>query len=97
MKAIFIAHNQALTEEVDEVFENLGIKGYTQWTEVKGSGSENGEPHMGNHTWPSLNHAILTMVDDALVDPLLSRLKALNDQVPNEGLRAFVWNIETMM
>jgi hypothetical protein len=97
MKAVFISHNQALTEEIDDIFGELGIKGFTQWTEVKGSGSATGEPHMGTHTWPSLNHVMISFLPDELVNPLLEKLKTLDQQVPAEGLRAFVWNIETMM
>ena len=97
MKAVFISHNQALTEEIDDIFGELGIKGFTQWTEVKGSGSATGEPHMGTHTWPSLNNVMISFLPDELVSPLLEKLKTLDQQVPAEGLRAFVWNIETMM
>jgi hypothetical protein len=97
MKAVFISHNQALSEEIDEIFDELGIKGFTQWTEVKGRGSDTGEPHLGTHTWPSLNNVLISFLADDLVSPLLEKLKTLNNQVPTEGLRAFVWNIETMM
>jgi nitrogen regulatory protein PII len=94
MKAVFISHNQAITEEIEDILENFAIKGYTQWTEVKGKGSETGEPHMGTHTWPSLNNALLTIIPDEKVSKLLDKLSDLNKQVEEQGLRAFVWNIE---
>ncbi|MBP7497299.1 MAG: hypothetical protein KA792_06525 [Bacteroidales bacterium] len=94
MKAVFISHNQALTEEVADILNNLTIKGYTQWTEVNGQGSETGEPHMGTHTWPSLNNVFLTIIPDEKVNNLLDKLSKLNKDVEEQGLRAFVWNIE---
>ena len=97
MKAVFISHNQALTEEVEDILKNLAIRGFTQWTEVNGQGTKNGEPHMGTHTWPSLNNVFLTIVEDEKVNPLLKKLSELNTQVEEQGLRAFVWNIENMI
>ncbi len=94
MKAVFISHNQALTEEIQEIFDNYGVRGFTQWTEVKGKGSNSGEPHLGTHTWPSLNNVLLTILEDEKVNLLLDKLKELDKHVENEGLRAFVWNIE---
>jgi nitrogen regulatory protein PII len=94
MKAVFIAHNQALTEKIDEILDELLIRGLTQWTEVKGRGSVKGEPHMGTHTWPALNNTVLAIVDKDKIDPLLKKLAELNDEVEDQGLRAFVWDIE---
>lgn len=94
MKAVFIAYNQALTEKIDEILDELLIRGMTQWTEVKGRGSNTGEPHMGTHTWPAFNNTILAIVDKEKIEPLLSKLKVLNEEVEDQGLRAFVWDIE---
>lgn len=94
MKAVFISHNQALTEEVENILDNLAIRGYTQWIEVNGRGSNTGEPHMGTHTWPSLNNVFLSIVEDEKVKPLLKKLSDLNHDVEEQGLRAFVWNVE---
>ncbi len=94
MKAVFIAYNQALTEKIDEILDELMIRGMTQWTEVKGRGSQTGEPHMGTHTWPAFNNTILAIVDKEKIKPLLGKLKELNEEVEDQGLRAFVWDIE---
>jgi hypothetical protein len=94
MKAVFISHNQALTEEVEDILDNLAIRGYTQWIDVNGQGSVSGEPHFGTHTWPSLNNTLLTIIPDEKVSKLLDQLSELNKQVEEQGLRAFVWNIE---
>jgi nitrogen regulatory protein PII len=38
--------------------------------------------------------AILTVVDDEKVDPLLEVLHKMDKETEQLGLRAFVWNIE---
>jgi nitrogen regulatory protein PII len=93
MKAIFIVYNQAHTEKVEYMLDRLEIRGYTQWTDVYGRGSENGPPHMGTHTWPESNSATLTIVGDNQVDVILEKIQKL-DSINNEiGIRAFVWDI----
>jgi nitrogen regulatory protein PII len=94
MKAVFISYNQSLTFEVQGILDKLSIRGYTQWMDVIGRGSEKGEPHKGTHTWPELNNAHLTMVEDEKVELLLSQIKKMDEKIPAQGLRAFVWNIE---
>ena len=95
MKAIFISYNQAYNDEIVEVLESVRQRGYTQWQDIQGKGGFNGIPHLGNHAWPEQNHAILTMVKDEKVQPILDALRAKDEASPDLGLRAFVWNIET--
>ncbi len=94
MKAILISFNQAHLEDINTTLMHLNIKGYTGWDTLIGAGSKTGEPHLGSHAWPTLNSAYITVVDDEKVKPLLGELKKLDEQSPQLGLRAFVWNIE---
>jgi len=94
MKAVLISHNQALSEEVEDILDNLYIRGYTQWVDVNGRGSDTGESHLGTHTWPSLNNVLLTIIPDEKVKDLLKKLSELNQEVEEQGLRAFVLNVE---
>ena len=97
MKAIFITYNQAYYDEIAAVLNNNGVKGYTEWNEIKGHGSDTGEPHYGTHAWPTLNNAIISMVDDDRVEGILSELHEHDVKAPELGLRAFVWQIEKMI
>ncbi len=97
MKAVFIVFNQALTENVLFVLDRLNIRGYTQWTDTKGRGSSQGEPHLGTHTWPALNNSILTVVPEERVEKLFELLQKINEKVEEQGLKAFVWNIENVL
>jgi nitrogen regulatory protein PII len=94
MKAIFIIFNQANTERVEYLFEQLKIRGFTLFEEVHGRGSVDGEPRMGTHTWPEMNSAVFTVVDDGRVDEILSDIHKLDRSNKEIGIRAFVWNIE---
>lgn len=94
MKAIFIAYNQAYNEEIVALLEQLGQLGYTKWEEVGGRGTETGEPHLGNHAWPTQNHAILTAVEDALAPKIMEALRQTDTSNPLLGLRAYVLPVE---
>lgn len=94
MKAIFIAFDQAYNEQIIAILNNNNVRGFTRWEEVHGRGSKTGEPHFGTHAWPSLNSAILVMVDPEKVRSLLNQLRKLDLTSDLMGLRAFVWNIE---
>jgi len=73
MKAILIVYNQALTEKVEYMLEKLNIRGFTQWPTVMGTGTHDGEPRMGTHTWPEINSAVITVVQDDLVEIVLEK------------------------
>ena len=96
-KAIFIAYNQALHGLIIKCFEELNIKGYTQWEDLKGAGSRDGEPHLGTHAWPTLNGSMLAVISAEKVQPLLDMLRRIDADVPKQGLRAFVWSVEDGM
>lgn len=93
MKAIFISCNQALYDEVQQKMASLGVRGYTSWEELMGAGMSTGEPHLGSTTWPTLNSAILTFVEDDKCQPLLAQLKQLDEANSQLGLRAFWWEV----
>ena len=94
MKAVFIVYGQSLTEPVEQLLQKMDIRGFTRWEEVHGRGSDKGEPHYGNHAWPSKNGSVLTVTDDLKAEALVGALKQLNRQAEQQGLRAFVWEAE---
>ncbi len=94
MKSVFITYDQAHQENVIEALNDSNVRGYTFFEGVGGRGTKTGEPHLGSHAWPSMNSAIIAVVEDEKVSPLLNRLQKLDVGNPLLGLRAFVWNIE---
>lgn len=94
MKTVFITYDQAHQENVIEALNETNIRGYTFFEQAGGRGTQGGDPHLGTHAWPSMNSAIITIVDDDRVAPLLKRLQRLDEDNPMLGLRAFVWACE---
>ena len=94
MKAVFIVFNQENKERVEYLLDQLNIRGFTFWENVQGRGSVDGEPRRGTHTWPEMNSAVLTIVDDDKVDELMRTVRKLDNRNKTVGVRAFAWNIE---
>jgi len=97
MKSIFISFDQAYYDQVLAILSINHIRGYSGWESVIGRGSLTGDPHYGTHAWPALNTAIITVVEDEKVKPVLTDLRALDATSDRMGIRAFVWNIEDGM
>jgi nitrogen regulatory protein PII len=94
MKSVFIVFNQANTERVEYMLDMLKISGFTFFEQAQGRGTNGGEPRRGTHTWPEMNSAIMTVVEDEKVPELLSVVRKLDARNKEVGVRAFVWNIE---
>lgn len=94
MKSVFIAFDQAYKERIIELLTHLNCRGFSMIEQLQGRGSKSGEPHYGNHAWPSMCSGIITMVDDSVVDTLLDSLHEIDKETERLGLRAFVWNVE---
>ncbi len=94
MKAVMIVFNQAHTEKIEYMLDFLHINGFTMWSDIKGRGTETGEPRMGTHTWPEMNSAVIAVIEEEKVEPLLKKVKKIDEINKEVGIRAFVWNIE---
>ena len=94
MKAIFIAYNQAYNQEIVELLEGLGQRGYTVWQEIGGRGSVDGEPHLGSHAWPTQNQALFSVMEDALASRVMAALRETDEANRDLGLRAYVLPVE---
>jgi len=93
MKAIFLACNQALYEEVLQKMKDTGLRGFTSWEEVTGCGMKDGEPHLGDYVWPTMNSALFTVGEEPQVSEFLAAVRAIDEANPKLGLRAFWWEI----
>jgi nitrogen regulatory protein PII len=94
MKSILIAFDQAYHERIIALLDHMNCRGFTYLEQVKGRGSKTGDPHFGSHAWPAMCSAIIIVVDDNKVDPLLQMLREMDQKTEKLGLRAFVWSIE---
>lgn len=97
MKSVMIVFNQANTARVEYMLDKLEIRGFTFWENVQGRGSVDGAPHRGTHTWPEMNSAVMCVVDDDKVEPILTTVRKLDLRNKEVGVKAFVWNIEQIV
>ncbi|MEX1211318.1 MAG: PG0541 family transporter-associated protein [Balneolaceae bacterium] len=97
MKSVLITCNMILSDEVLELLDHLDLRGYTRWDDVKGRGSNKGEPHLGSHIWPALNSAFMVILPEEKVDPLFDGIKTIEEGGSQQGIRAFVWGVERMI
>ena len=72
MKSVFITFDQAFYERILALLDRQNCRGFSYWQQLQGRGSVKGEPHYGSHAWPSMCSAIMTVVDDTKVEPLLT-------------------------
>ena len=93
MKAIFVSYNQAYNEEIVEILDAHDQRGFTRWEDIQGRGGVDGEPHYGNHAWPTMNHALIPFVPDEKLEPLMAALKEKDEAFRDLGLRAFAWDV----
>ena len=93
MKSVMIVFNQANTERVEYMLDKLGIRGFTFFEQVQGRGSETGVPHRGTHTWPEMNSAVITVVEDDKLATLMECIHKLDLRNEEVGVRAFAWDI----
>ena len=86
-----------MTERIAAMLDQQGIRGYTLFPLTHGRGSYTGEPHMASHTWPAMNSTIIAMVEDEKVAPAMEALRDIDKDTQLQGLRAFVWSIDSQM
>ena len=84
-------------DAVLELMNDMGLRGFTGWEELMGCGSQTGEPHLGNHAWPTMNSALISVMEDEKAAEFLSRLRKLDEENPLQGIRAFSWKVDEMI
>lgn len=88
LRVYWLAYNTALETDVLELLETLGVKAYTRWDDVKGSG--NSGPHLSDEVWPAVN-ALYLFVASAVLEPkLAAEVKRLRARYPHEGIKCIV-------
>ena len=92
MKSVFITFDQAFFERIMALLDRHNCRGFSYWQQVQGRGSKTGEPHYGSHAWPSMCSAIITIIDEAKVAPLLEALHRMDKETETvifEDLESF--------
>ena len=94
MKSVFITFDISHKEAVINILTHNNCRGFSFFDQMQGRGSVSGDPHYGTHAWPSICGSVISIVEDKVVDNILAAIKDLDEQSPQLGIRAFVWDIE---
>ena len=97
MKAVFVVCNQSMFDAVQDIMNDMGLRGFTGWEELMGCGSRDGEPHLGSHAWPTMNSALIAVMEDAQAAEYMQRLKQLDEENDQQGLRACAWPVSDII
>jgi nitrogen regulatory protein PII len=93
MKAVFIVHNAAIDDDINDALTSLGIDQFTKFTNVLGKGRLS-EPHLNIEVWPETNYATLVITDDEPAQRLMDKIRDMRKSLAAEGIKAFIWSIE---
>lgn len=94
-KLIYLIFNSALEPEVMELIKKLKVSHYTRWDKVKGVG-ETG-PHFDDEVWPAVNIALMSVIDQSLIEPLAEGVRKIRAEFPGEGIRMLVVPFEEIV
>ena len=97
MKAVFLSCNQSIYDAVMDIMKEMGVRGFTGWEELIGCGSYDGEPHLGSHAWPAMNSALISVMEDDKAQEFMSKLKRLDEENHQQGIKAFAWEVSSMI
>jgi broad-specificity NMP kinase len=95
-KQFRIISSEALGKEIDEIFEELGIKEYfiADW---KSSWGENLK-HMNNHIWPGMDEIRIVVVSKCDYEILYKRLKDFKSKIKDAlKLRIIITTIDEII
>ena len=86
MTMLFIVYSNAVDEEMVDLAKEFS-NGYTKFCGVQGEG--NGDPHLGDHIWPSMNNSMMVAIDKENETKLTTQLKVLEEKFTGIGIKAF--------
>ena len=97
MKLILLVYNAAISEEVIEALQEIGVENYTKWDRVLGKGPISG-PHFDSDIWPGVNSMLAIAVEDEKKDKIMAKVRELKlkESIAKQGIRAFVLPLEEM-
>ena len=72
MKAVWMMHDVVLTDEIQDLLDEMGIVGLSRWKRMTGRGPKSGA-RMDNHVWPGANSGAFVVVEDDVAARLMGR------------------------
>ena len=92
MKKVEIIANLSVEEEVMNIIEEAGLKGFTKIPVVHGNGRTN--PKKGDSVCPEENFMLMIYTEENMAAIIKSRIKELKEKFPNEGIKYYATTVE---
>ena len=92
-KALWIAYDIVLDDEIVALLASCGITAYTRWPRLTGNGPNSGA-RLDDSVWPGANAAIMTVADETSIAKAMDALQRLRDEV---GTLTGVWACTTQV
>jgi len=96
MDIIFIIYDADFDDDIMNIINFSGIKGFTKWDRVLGRG-RGVEAKMDDAVWPGFNSTIVAAVNKEDQGPFLENLKKLSKELKGKGLKAFTFPVEEII
>jgi hypothetical protein len=97
MKMVWMMYDIVLTDEIQEILDEMGIIGLSRWKRMTGRGPKSGA-RMDTPVWPGANSGAFVVVEEEVAHRLMGRLQMLRDEVGGmTGVWAFTTPVETML
>lgn len=93
MKSIFIVFSPAIEDQVMCQVEGAGVTKYTKFPYLHGVGGHS-EPHLDSQVWPGGNMGLFIVTDEKTKDKIMLEVIKLKKEYAEEGIKAFVQNVE---
>lgn len=95
LKMVMIVYYEAMDMEIMEVLRKCCMVYYTKIEGCLGRGELSGPKH-GNDIWPGKNNVIYVACPRETAESIISCVEALRKKHSKEGIKAFVWSLESM-
>jgi hypothetical protein len=89
-----------LEESIIQILDEIGVPGYSEGPNLLGRGTRG--RHFDNQIWPGTTGEIFTAISADQGEPLIQRLRLLNDQLQHssrglQGLHVLSWPCQRLL
>lgn len=88
MEMLIIVCSATLQDEIDYLFEDLGIENYTHLPEATGAG-KGGGIRLNNDVWPGNNSLYMIVVNEEQSERIKNWVRKYREREIREGLKLF--------
>ena len=99
MKILWICCNESIGDELVEILDSDGLRGYSVIQRVLGKDEAGGRVHWGNAVFPGMDWIFMISGEDAAVSKILERVRTFSEipYVARAGLKAFLHEAEEVI